>query len=148
MRVLGWSGRIYSKKRFNKREIYSGQGSLMMIEPNTPAISKKQQKLQKLKQVPVEKIRKLPALIVDIPIGELSLKDSHRTIYVLSSTLVQAQKATNQVADIFERRESGIKKLIEKYETNRETNIETVLNDLKELIKISESVQAKPSEKN
>lgn len=101
------------------------------------------EKLKRLKTVPVERIRGLTALIVDIPIGELSLKDSHRTIYVLGSTLVKAQEATNRVAEVFEKRELGIKKLIEKYEEYNSADKEEVLKDLKQLLVVE---QPKPSE--
>lgn len=100
---------------------------------------KAEERMRKLKQVPVEKIRSFQCLIVDVPIGNLSLKDSHRAIYILSSTLVQAQQATNRVADIFQKRDVGIKKLIEELEsTDKEFNTKFLLEKLKDLIKIEE----------
>lgn len=106
---------------------------------------KSAEKLAKLKKVPVDAIRKFNALIVDIPIGELSLKDSHRTIYVLSSTLVQVKEATDKLAKIFNTKEVKTKALVDKYEGKKGEvplpTVEEILTDLKSLLVDDEEIQ-------
>lgn len=112
-----------------------------------PKDPKAEERLKKLKSVPVERIRAFQCLIVDVPIGDLSLKDSHRAIYLLSATLVQAQQATNRIADIFTKWESGIKKIIEEIEsTDKEFKSTYILEKLKDLIKIEEPKQDSPTD--
>ena len=113
-----------------------------------------QEQLSKLKKIPVEKIRGFMTPIVDIPIGELSLKMSHRALYVLSSTLINVRNQTNKLVEIFEKREIKIKKLIEKYESDlecaedKDIAIETVLNDLKCLLVTEEDLKKQLEEKS
>jgi len=97
---------------------------------NDPKIS---EQFKKLKQVPVDTIRKFPSVVVNVPIGELSLKDSHRSVYVLGSTLIQVKEQANRIVYVSQEMENCIKKLIEKYE-NQDIKREEILNDLKEAI--------------
>lgn len=110
----------------------------------TPKI---QEQLNKLKQVPVSQIRGFVTPLVEVPIGELSLKMSHRALYVLSSTLVQMRDQTNKLADIFEKRENKIKALIEEYEKDPKTE-KYVLEDLKGLLVDEEELKKRMTEKS
>ena len=102
------------------------------------------EKLAKLKKIPVDQIRKMNSVVVDIPIGELSLKDSHRTIYVLGSTLIQVREITNRLADTFENRERAITKLIEDIKKDDPEN--TMLERLIKLLIPKEELERKMRE--
>lgn len=108
---------------------------------------KTREQLKKLRQVPVEKIRGFNTPIINIPIGNLSEKDAHRALYVLSSTLISVRDQTNKLAEIFDGRETNIKKLIEKYEKitweDDTPSQETILTDLKSLLVTADDIRKK-----
>ena len=111
-----------------------------MRSKNDPRI---QEQLTKLKNVPIDKIRGLRSVVVDVPIGDLSLKNAQRAVYVLSSTLVNVRNTTNKLVEIFEKRESKIKELIEKYEKDESE----IINELKELLVKEEELKQELSSK-
>lgn len=84
--------------------------------------------------------------IINIQIGDLSEKDSHRALYVLSSTLINVREQTNKLVEIFDKRENEITKLIEKYEKQDSTNHEELMNDLKELAITRDNLNQKMAE--
>lgn len=89
--------------------------------------------LKKLKQIPVNKIGHFMTPIVDIPIENFSLRDSHRALYILSSTLVNVKEQTDVLVGIFEKREIEIEQLIKKYESDDKMQT-FVIDDLKTLL--------------
>jgi len=91
------------------------------------------EQMRKLTQVPVDRVRKFLSVVVDVPIGDLSLKMSHRAIYVLGSTLLQARDQANKLANVYQQVENNLKKLIEKCE-EQDVNQKEMLEDLKKAI--------------
>lgn len=103
------------------------------------------EQMRKLSQVPIDRIRKFPAVVVDVPIGDLSAKNSHRAVYVLGSTLLQARDQANKLANVYQQVESNLKKLIEKCE-HQDVNQGEMLEDLKKAISpevIKEQLEAR-----
>ena len=91
------------------------------------------EQMRKLSQVPIDRIRKFLAVVVDVPIGDLSLKNSHRGIYVLGSTLLQARDQANKLANVYQQVENNLKELIKKCE-EQDVNQKEMLEDLKKAI--------------
>jgi len=90
-------------------------------------------RLAKLRQVPVDKIKKFPCVVLDCTIGELSTKNCQRAVYVLSSTLVKVRSETEKLVAHFQLIESNLKKIIEKAE-EQDVNQGEFLDMLKEAI--------------
>lgn len=111
------------------------------------------EQMRKLSQVPIDRIRKFLAVVVDVPIGDLSLKNSHRAVYVLGSTLLQARDQANKLANVYQQVENNLKELIEKLEGKKwedDTDGQEILNDLKKAISpevVKEQLEARIKEK-
>lgn len=91
------------------------------------------EQMRRLSQVPIDRIRKFLAVVADVPIGDLSLKNSHRAVYVLGSTLLQARDQANKLANVYQQVENNLKELIEKCE-HQDVNQKEMLEDLKKAI--------------
>jgi len=92
-------------------------------------------KLARLRQIPIDKIREFPAVVVDCKIKDLSAKNTQRVVYVLGSTLIKVRNETEKLVAHFQLVEGNLKKIIENYEGKNSSEIGTeVLNDLKEAI--------------
>lgn len=90
-------------------------------------------KMARLRQIPVDKIKKFPAVVVDCTIGELSDKNKARAIYILGSTLVKVRQETEKLVQQFQLVESNLKKIIEKAD-HQDVNQGEFLDMLKEAI--------------
>jgi len=95
------------------------------------------EQMRKLSQVPIDRIRKFPAVVVDVPIGDLSFKNSHRAVYVLGFTLLQARDQANKLANVYQQVENNLKTLIENIENRKwedDTDENKILEELKKAI--------------
>lgn len=88
----------------------------------------------KLKKIPVGQIEKFSALVVNVPIGDLSYKDSKRVIYVLSDTLVKARNSFNKMVTDFDKSVKLINDRVDEIKKN-ETPVLSPLEELETIAK-------------
>lgn len=90
----------------------------------------------KLKTVPVKSIEKFSALVVNVPIGDLSYKDAKRVVYVLAGNITKMQSSFNRVVTDFD---ASIKLVQDRIKEIKEEST-PVLSGLEELENISKGI--------
>ncbi len=89
------------------------------------------EEIKKLKKIPARQAEAQSAIVVNVPIGALGLHDSHRALYLATSSFVELSKKQKNIVEVIQKFQKDIEELFTKADKMTK---EQILERVKELV--------------